>query len=324
MVARALLAPAPSTPPRDAGADAGPGSAAERGGRDSSAALRGFGEDGSALVEHGRAASSVSADGSAQDETDAAPSQEDGLQIEGSSRAAGTEGTSSHARGAGTAAMAESAPVARRPEAARGSGAGSRAESSAESTAATSAGSNAGQSAADASSVMPAGVAAAFNAARAGGDARDAAGSDATAPETTHAPRDPARIETRPDQARSAAHRPVELRFTTGDGAEGRLRVSVRGQAVRATIVAPDAPTARELERGMSDLQRALAERGFLRSEVIVRPRVSAGAAGAGERPDRAPRSGRASERAAEKAPANRDQLDGSSVFARIERRRER
>jgi hypothetical protein len=64
----------------------------------------------------------------------------------------------------------------------------------------------------------------------------------------------------------------VEVSFDAGDGQEGRLRVSVQGQSVRATILAPDAPLARQLERSVPELQRSLREKGFRRTEVSVRP----------------------------------------------------
>ena len=87
----------------------------------------------------------------------------------------------------------------------------------------------------------------------------------------TEQPNPPA--TTREEASRAArVIRPVEVSFDAGDGPEGRLRVSVQGQMVRATIMTPDAPGARELERSAPDLHRALREKGFTRTEVSIRP----------------------------------------------------
>jgi len=62
----------------------------------------------------------------------------------------------------------------------------------------------------------------------------------------------------------------VTLRIDGDSGAEARVRVAVRGQDVRATIVADDPVLARRLEDGLSGLKQALGDRGFERAQVVV------------------------------------------------------
>ncbi len=62
----------------------------------------------------------------------------------------------------------------------------------------------------------------------------------------------------------------VTVKFTDAEGVEGRLRVAVRGQAVRATIVSDDATVARQLRADMGELQQALDQQGFRDAQVSV------------------------------------------------------
>jgi len=62
----------------------------------------------------------------------------------------------------------------------------------------------------------------------------------------------------------------VTLRFTDDDGVEGRLRVAVRGQSVRATIVAGDPNAAERIGSGVSEIQRALNKQGFQEAQITV------------------------------------------------------
>jgi hypothetical protein len=62
----------------------------------------------------------------------------------------------------------------------------------------------------------------------------------------------------------------VTLHFSGEDGLEGKLRVAVRGQSVRATILSDDPGMAERFSRGLGDLQRALLERGFSEARLNV------------------------------------------------------
>jgi hypothetical protein len=75
-----------------------------------------------------------------------------------------------------------------------------------------------------------------------------------------------------PPEARASARfgDQVTLHFSGEDGLEGKLRVAVRGQNVRATILADDPVTAERFSRGLGDLQRALLERGFSEARLNV------------------------------------------------------
>ena len=81
-----------------------------------------------------------------------------------------------------------------------------------------------------------------------------------------------ARAAAVPPEARTSA-RPgdqITLHFSGEDGLEGQLRVSVRGQNVRATILADDPVTAERFSRGLDGLQRALLDRGFSEARLNV------------------------------------------------------
>lgn len=62
----------------------------------------------------------------------------------------------------------------------------------------------------------------------------------------------------------------ITLQFSGEGGLEGQLRVAVRGQNVRATILADDPVAAERLSRGIDGLQRALLERGFSEARLNV------------------------------------------------------
>jgi hypothetical protein len=63
----------------------------------------------------------------------------------------------------------------------------------------------------------------------------------------------------------------LTLHIEGEDGASGHLRVAVRGQTLRATLVTQDAHAAQRLESRMGDLTRALAAHGFTDAHVAVR-----------------------------------------------------
>jgi hypothetical protein len=62
----------------------------------------------------------------------------------------------------------------------------------------------------------------------------------------------------------------VTLRFTDEGGTEGRLRVALRGESLRATIVSGDPATAERIGAGVSELQRALDKQGFRDPQITV------------------------------------------------------
>ena len=77
----------------------------------------------------------------------------------------------------------------------------------------------------------------------------------------------------------------VTLSFSGEEGLEGRLRIALRGNVVRATIVARDPEEARALESSLGELRSALGERGFPDARLAVQGTVESRA---GEtRPDR-------------------------------------
>ena len=70
--------------------------------------------------------------------------------------------------------------------------------------------------------------------------------------------------------ASDAPPRMVTLRFDGPDGLEQRIRVSVFGESVRATILT-DGRSAAQMERALPDLHRSLAEHGFRDAQVGIR-----------------------------------------------------
>ena len=55
----------------------------------------------------------------------------------------------------------------------------------------------------------------------------------------------------------------VTLQVADAEGRQTRIRVAVLGDQVRATILPPDAESARQLERRMDELQAALVQAGL-------------------------------------------------------------
>jgi len=62
----------------------------------------------------------------------------------------------------------------------------------------------------------------------------------------------------------------VTLKFTDDGGVEGRLRVALRGDSVRATIVSGDPAIAERIGSGISELQRVLDKQGFRDPQITV------------------------------------------------------
>lgn len=93
-----------------------------------------------------------------------------------------------------------------------------------------------------------------------------------------------ARASATPAESRAAPRSgdQVTLHFTGEDGLEGKLRVAVRGQNVRATILSDDPVTVERLARGLGDLQRSLLERGFPEARLNVQHAVRSEAPASG------------------------------------------
>ena len=58
--------------------------------------------------------------------------------------------------------------------------------------------------------------------------------------------------------------------FDAGDGQEGRLRVSLRGNSLRATLHLPDAAAAQRMEQDLAGLTRALRTQGFEEARLAI------------------------------------------------------
>jgi hypothetical protein len=132
------------------------------------------------------------------------------------------------------------------------------------------------------------------------------------------------RAPTVPPEARTSA-RPgdqITLHFSGEDGLEGQLRVAVRGQNVRATILSQDPVTAERLSRGLGELQRALVERGFSEARLNVQhaARNEGPASGAPAREDargdQQPRGG-----GRDRNSSSRQQRESSSTDENLRRR---
>jgi hypothetical protein len=63
----------------------------------------------------------------------------------------------------------------------------------------------------------------------------------------------------------------VLVPFQDEAGAEGRVRLSVRGSALNATILSSDREAVEQLGRRLGELHRALAARGFAEAQLSVR-----------------------------------------------------
>ncbi|MEQ1832725.1 MAG: flagellar hook-length control protein FliK, partial [Candidatus Eisenbacteria bacterium] len=78
----------------------------------------------------------------------------------------------------------------------------------------------------------------------------------------------PVELPTEPPVIANPSHATVS--FDSGDGQEGRLRVSLRGDTLRATIQMPDAAAAQRLEQDLGELSRALRTHGFEEARLTV------------------------------------------------------
>jgi hypothetical protein len=58
--------------------------------------------------------------------------------------------------------------------------------------------------------------------------------------------------------------------FDAGDGQEGRLRVSLRGNSLRATLHLPDVAAAQRMEQDLAGLTRALRTQGFEEARLAI------------------------------------------------------
>ncbi len=63
----------------------------------------------------------------------------------------------------------------------------------------------------------------------------------------------------------------VTVRFGKEDGASGRIRLAVRGQALHATIISSDRDAVRQWNDDLGDLHRSLLTQGFVEANVTVR-----------------------------------------------------
>ena len=82
------------------------------------------------------------------------------------------------------------------------------------------------------------------------------------------APAAPVELPPEPQSLASPSHATVS--FDSGDGQEGRLRVSLRGETLRATIQMPDAAAAQRLEQDLGELSRALRGHGFEDARLTI------------------------------------------------------
>ena len=97
--------------------------------------------------------------------------------------------------------------------------------------------------------------------------------------------------------------------FDSGDGQEGRLRVALRGNTLRATIEMPDAAAAQRLEQNAGNLSRALRAQGFEEARLVID----------------SPRAAGTSERAQDESPReHRQPREGQSHAGERNARRER
>lgn len=69
----------------------------------------------------------------------------------------------------------------------------------------------------------------------------------------------------------------VVLPFSDSQGAEGRIRLALRGDTVQATIFSAHPQMTQKLEAGLPELQRSLADHGFADAQVEVRTRTHEG-----------------------------------------------
>lgn len=72
------------------------------------------------------------------------------------------------------------------------------------------------------------------------------------------------------DKPQTATPTHATIAFATPDGGEGRLRVSMRGDTLRATLQLPDATAAERIEQDLGGLSRALRAQGFEEARITV------------------------------------------------------
>lgn len=72
------------------------------------------------------------------------------------------------------------------------------------------------------------------------------------------------------DKPQTATPSHATVAFATPDGGEGRLRVSMRGDTLRATLHLPDAAAAERIEQDLGGLSRALRAQGFEEARITV------------------------------------------------------
>lgn len=88
------------------------------------------------------------------------------------------------------------------------------------------------------------------------------------APQQVAAAAGPAPVPDEKPQTANPSHATVA--FATPDGGEGRLRVSMRGDTLRATLHLPDASAAERIEQDLGGLSRALRAQGFEEARITV------------------------------------------------------
>lgn len=103
-----------------------------------------------------------------------------------------------------------------------------------------------------------------------------AAGSLASAPASSAGPGAPApsTLATAPGSvpgASGARTSTVVVPFQEANGQEGRIRLALRGDSLQATILSSNRETVQRLGSQLTDLQRALSERGFAEARLTVR-----------------------------------------------------
>jgi hypothetical protein len=76
----------------------------------------------------------------------------------------------------------------------------------------------------------------------------------------------------------------ITIRFDPQNGLAGQVRVTVRGDEVRAVFVADDRGTAQRLADSVTGLQQMLRDRGFTEARVVVQSPAQAETASSGER----------------------------------------
>ncbi len=73
-----------------------------------------------------------------------------------------------------------------------------------------------------------------------------------------------------PEKPQAAVPTTATVAFDNGEGLEGRLRVSLRGDTLRATIQVPDVAAAERIEQDLGGLTRALRAHGFEEARLTI------------------------------------------------------